>query len=167
MADHDHAAQTEQDRPALGIAGELVLESAQHVPHEQGRDLSLEIRGHAGLELAHHELGRTLNGLEGDIAVETVAYDDVDRTAGDIPALAVAGKTGNVLRHERITGLCEGTALVLLRAIGQQTDARLIDAEDTGRIGSAHLGEPNHIPRLDIRIGAHVAHDSQTAAAVG
>ena len=163
-------AQADQVRAAVGLGVDLVAQRAELRPQQQAAELALPGRRGGLADLVEQPGAGALEQLEHDVAGEAVGDDDVDRAERDVAALDVAGEAqARVVGQQPVGVDHEAVALALLVAVREQADARLVDAEDAGREGGAHVRELVQLigPRIRAsrRCRARRSGPSRTAAA--
>src|SRR2546430_2929426 len=106
VRDHRQATQTEEIRAAVGVGIEAVAEAPGGRADEQAAELPRRGGGDLGAKRVEEGADRALEGLENDVAGETVGDDDGVGAAEDVAALRVAAEVqvacgGEVVRLAR------------------------------------------------------------------
>ena len=79
MADHAHTLDAQQNRPAIGVRVELLVQPVEFRPEHPGRLGGLLPGRHGGKQRGHQSLQAPLQGLQRHVAGEPVGDDHVGR----------------------------------------------------------------------------------------
>src|SRR5262249_8312331 len=109
-------------------------------------------------QVAQHESGEPLHGLERDVPGETVRNDHIDFAAVDVTAFDVTDviDVGAHLAQRRGGGAREVGAFGGFLAVGKNSDPRPRDITYSSPINGAHNGELNEIDRFDFGVGTRI-----------
>ena len=128
---HDRLANAEQKSSPLRVVVVVAANSRQNVRHSGGFQTGgRQPRGY----LVQRGFGRAFNGLEQDVAVKSVADDDIRRAAQGGCRLNVADKAEGLFRQQGVRRLDSLTSLFGFGTVGQQRDAR------RGTADASHIG---------------------------
>ena len=159
----DSADAEQRGAAVLGVV-EALFEVAEGLAGEERADLG----GDGGLqgfaEGDGDELGGAFAGLEGDVADEAVADDDVGVAVEEVAAFDVADEVDVGELAEEGQGVAgEGVALGVFFADGEQADAGAVDAEDVAGVHVAHDGELDEVVGVGVDVGAYVEEERWAA----
>src|SRR5689334_12693638 len=155
-----HAVHAEQRRRAVFLPVQRRAQPAQRRRHEHDTEARHQVARDLLADLVAEQRRDALGGLEHDVPREAVRHDDVARALEHVAAFDVADEV-QVLRaaQERQRLEDEIIALRVLFADRQQSDARVLAAEQVARVHGAHVRELDEIAGLAHRVRAHVEHD--------
>ena len=163
-------AQPEQRATAVAAVVEPVLELLQHRPRRQRRQFGEDVAAELFAHDADEHRGGAFGRLEGHVADEAVAHDDVGRAFEDVVAFHVAVKVevaavGGLA--QQFAGLLDDlAALDLFFADVEQPDRRVRLAGHRRNQRAAHHRELQQVVRSAIDVRAQVEHGGVAAALV-
>ena len=151
---HAELAQAQQEGAALGLRVDGVAQPAQRRLEQQAARLGPRARRRRVAHRAQQGVRGPLHDLEEDVAGEAVGHDHVGLARPDREALDVAREVQPARAAERRVGRLHVLGpLRRLGAVGEQGDARALDAEHRLHEGRAHVRELDQVlgPHLDVR----------------
>lgn len=164
--DADAADAEEGGAAVLGVV-EALLPGLEGLLGEESADLRSDGGAQVFAEGGADEFGQAFAGLEGDVADEAVADDDVGAAIEEVAAFDVADdvEAGGAKKGEGFPGL--GVALGVFFADGEQADAGVGDVEDAAGVEVAHDGELEEVCGVGVDVGADIEEDGWVAVGGG
>src|SRR5829696_7808304 len=141
VCDHREAAEAEQVRAAVRVRVERRAEPSGRRSDQETAELPARRRFDLLAQRVQHRLDRAFEQLQGDIAGEAVADDDVRGPGEQVPALGIAGELELARRQERVRLERELVSLLRLLADREQAHLRARDPEHLLREHRTHVAE--------------------------
>ena len=165
MRDDAHAIDAEQDRPAVGLRIERLVQRQEGRHQRVGMGLVGRVAAQRVEQCGDDAAERSLEGLQDHVAGESIGDHHVDVIGHQIAAFDVADEVdARRSLEEREDLFAQQVSLARLLADREESDLGIVDAEPVCGVDGTHLRELHQPLRLHFGVGARVQHDRRGRA---